>query len=183
LNNKVAPEVIEVFVVIKEDTHQYYLLKVQRKGFDVYCFHPGLGAHHTVHESGVTHFTKEPESSKPRAELPIMMFSGEAGTPHENGFIRKSLKDLGAASCIYHTIYQIDSLSKEYKEFNRSVGECFVIDKGLFSKDAELIEIGVWAVPARNEISFQFNNPDIPAGLLYKVTHCDPQIWIYARPF
>ena len=58
-----------------------------------------------------------------------------------------------------------------------------MIDTDLLSKDTKLIEIGVWAVPDRNKVSFEFNNPNIPADLLYKVAHCEPQIWIYARPF
>jgi hypothetical protein len=58
-----------------------------------------------------------------------------------------------------------------------------VIDKKLLPKDAGGVEVGVWAVPDRNKISFEFNNPGISADLLYKVTKCEPQIWIYARPF
>ena len=58
-----------------------------------------------------------------------------------------------------------------------------MIDKDLFSKDIGLIEIVVWAVPAKNKVSFEFNNPDIPTDLLYKVDQCESQIWTYARPF
>lgn len=61
-------------------------------------------------------------------------------------------------------------------------GECFVIDKKLFPKDNRGVEVGIWAVPERNRISFEFNNQDIPEKLLYKVIQCEPQIWIYARP-
>jgi hypothetical protein len=129
------------------------------------------------------HFQSEEQTSKPREELPVIMFDGEAGTPSGKGIIREHLVDLGRASCIYTTVYSIDLLSKDYRKFNRSAGECFVIDKGLFSKDTSLIEIGVWAVPARNKVSFQFNNPNIPVNLLHKVDQCEPQIWIYARPF
>ena len=112
-----------------------------------------------------------------------MMFNGEAGTPSGKGIIREPLADLGRASCIYTTVYRIDSLSKDFQKFNRSVEECFIINKDFFSNDIKLIEIGVWAVPARNKISFEFYHPNILAGLLYKVTQCEPQIWIYARPF
>ncbi len=174
---------IEVFVVIKDGTHRYYLLKVQRRGFDVYCFPPHLGVHYSLHESGEAHFRSEGKASKPREELPVIMFDGEAGTPSGKGIIREHLVDLGRASCIYTTVYPIDSLSNDFQKFDRSAGECFVIDKDLFSKDTSLVEIGVWAVPARNKVSFEFNNPDISAGLLYKVVQCEPQIWIYARPF
>ncbi len=174
---------IEVFIVIKDGAHQYYLLKVVRRGFDVYCFPPHLGVHYSLHESGEAHFRSEGKASKPRKELPVAMVMGEAGTPTGRGIIREHLVDLGRASCIYTTIYPIDSLSKDFQKFDRSPGECFVIDKGLFSEDTSLIVVGVWAVPARNTVSFEFNNPNIPANLLYKVAQCEPQIWIYARPF
>ena len=174
---------IEVFIVIKDGTVRYYLLKVIRRGFDVYCIPPHLGVHYSLHESGEAHFQSEGEASKPREELPVIMFDGEAGTPSGKGIIREHLVDLGRASCIYTTVYPIDSLSNDFRKFNRRAGECFVIDKGLFSEDTSLIEIGVWAVPARNKVSFEFNNRNIPANLLYKVAQCEPQIWIYARPF
>jgi len=174
---------IEIFIVIKDGPHRYYLLKVQRRGFDVYCFPPHVGVHYSLHESGEAHFRSEGKASKPREELPVIMFDGEAGTPSGEGIVREHLVDLGRASCIYTTIYPIDSLSNDFQEFNRSAGECFVIDKDLFSNDTKLIQIGVWAVPTRNKVGFEFNNPNIPADLLYKVAHCEPQIWIYAQPF
>jgi len=42
------------------------------------------------------------------------------------------------------------------------------------------VYIGLWYVPSRNKASFEFNNPDIPEYLLYKVTQCEPQIWAFA---
>lgn len=174
---------IEVFIVIKDGTDRYYLLKVIQRGFDVYCIPPALGVHYSLHESGESHFSSEGKAKKPREELPAIMIGGEAGTPSGKGIIREPLVDLGHASCIYSTIYPIDSLSEDFQKFNRRVEKCFVIDKGLFSQGASYIEIGVWAVPARNKVSFEFNNPNIPANLLYKVDQCEPQIWIYARPF
>ena len=175
---------IEIFVVIKDGTNQYYLLKIQKRGSDVYFFPPRLGVHYSLHESGEAHFQPEMQTSKPRETLPVIMFNGEAGTPSGKGIEREQLADLGRASCMYATVYSIDSLSKNFQKFNRSsVEECFVINKDLFSKDIKSIEIGVWAVPARNKVSFEFNNPDIPEDLLYRVTSCEPQIWTYARPF
>jgi len=178
-----SPQTIEVFVVIKDGTQTYYLLKVQRRGFDVYCFPPHLGMHYTVHESGEAHFKSEGKGSSPRDELPLIMFDGEAGTPSNKGITRESLVDLGRASCIYTTVYRINSLSDDFRRFNRSAKVCFVIDRELFPKDASFIEIGVWAVPTRNKISFESNIPNIQENLLYKVAQCEPQIWIYARPF
>ena len=112
----------------------------------------------------------------------MILIAGEAGTPFGNGIIRAPLGDLGRAAAICTGIFEIDSLSSDYRKFNRSPTECFVIDKALFSEDTSLVEIGVWAVPDRNKVSFEFNVPNIPADLLYNVAQGDPQIWIYARP-
>jgi len=174
---------ISVFIVIKDGTHRYYLLKVVRRGFDVYCIPPHLGVHYSLHESGEAHFRFEGKAEEPGEEPPVALVEGEAGTPIGKGIIRAPLGELGRASCICTALYPIDSLSNDFRKFDRSAGECFVIDTDLFSKDTSFVEIGVWAVPDRNKVSFEFNNPDILADLLYKVAHGDPQIWIYARPF
>ena len=80
---------IEIFIVIKDGIHQYYLMKVIRRGFDVYCIPPHLGIHYTVHESGEAHFRSEGKTKKPRKELPVIMFDGEAGEPSGKGIICK----------------------------------------------------------------------------------------------
>ena len=100
MNNQVAPEVIEVFVVIKEGTHQYYLLKVERRDFDVYCFLPDLGVHHSLHCSGESHFRYEGKVTKPGEEPPVALIMGEAGTPIKNGIRSASLRGLGRAAGI-----------------------------------------------------------------------------------
>jgi len=174
---------IEVFIVVKGGADWYYLLKVVRRGFDVYCFLPDLGVHHSLHESGEAHFRSEGKVAKPRREPPVALIMGEAGTPIKNGIRSASLCGLGHASGICTAILSIDSLSKDFRRFDRSAGECFVIDRELFPKDAGGVEVGVWAVPDRNKVSIEFNNPNISANLLYKLTQCEPQIWIYARPF
>jgi len=174
---------IEIFIVIKDGIHRYYLLKVVRRGFDVYCIPPDLGVHYSLHESGESHFRSEGKAAKPREEPPVALAMGEAGTPIGKGIIRAPLGDLGRASGICTAIYPIDSLSQDFRKFGRSAGKCFVIDTDLFSKDTSFVEIGVWAVPDRNKVSFEFNNPNIPANVLYTVVQCEPQIWIYARPF
>ena len=174
---------IEIFIVINDGTHRYYLLKVVRRGFDVYCIPPDLGVHYSLHESGESHFRSEGKAAKPGEEPPVALVMGEAGTPIGKGIIRAPLGNLGCASGICTAIFSIDSLSHDFRKFDRSAGECFVIDTELFSKDIRGVEVGVWAVPDRNKVSFEFNNPNIPASLLYKVAQCEPQIWIYARPF
>jgi hypothetical protein len=173
---------IRVFIVIKDGTYRYYLLKVERRDFDVYCFLPDLGVHHSLHRSGESHFRYEGKAAKPREEPPVALVMGEAGTPIKNGIRSTSLRGLGRACGICTAIFSIASLSRDIRKFNRSARECFVIDTEPFSKDTKGVEVGVWAVPDRNKVSFEFNNPNIPADLLYKVTQCEPQIWIYARP-
>ncbi len=174
---------IEVFVVIKDGTHQYYLLKVQRRGFDIYCFLPDLGVHHSLHKSGESHFRYEGKAAEHGEEPPVALVMGEAGTPIKNGIRSTSLRGLGRASGICSAIFSIGSLSQDFRKFNKGARECFVIDKGLFSKDTRGVVVGVWAVPERNMVSFAFNNPNILENLLYKVAQCEPQIWIYACPF
>jgi hypothetical protein len=115
--------------------------------------------------------------------LPVALIMGEAGTPSGKGIIRAPLSDLGRASGICSAVFSIDSLSQDFQTFNRSEEECFVIDAGLFPKGTKGVGVGVWAVPTRNKASFEFNNPNIPTNLLYKVAYCEPQIWVYARPF
>ena len=171
---------VELFIVIKEGIEKYYLLKVVRRGFDVYCFPPGLGVHYSRHKSGEAHFRSEEKATKLGDELPIMMMDGEAGPPTGEGFQHATLDDLGVASDIFNTFYPIDSLDREYRKFDRIVQECFVIDKDLLPKDTSMIQVGVSAVPARNKISFEFPNRKIPANLLYKVETCEPQIWVFA---
>ena len=174
---------IKVFIVIKDSAYRYYFLKVERRDFDVYCFLPDLGVHHSLHSSGESHFRYEGRAAKSGEEPPVALIMGEAGTPIKNGIRSTSLRGLGRASCICTAIFSIASLSRDFRKFNRSAGKCFVIDTELFSKDTKAVEVGVWAVPDRNKVSFEFNNPNIPANLLYKVAQCEPQIWIYARPF
>ena len=178
-------EVIEVFVVIKDGTHRYYLLKVQRRGFDVYCFPPHLGVHYSLHESGESHFRFEGKAAKHGEEPPVALVMGEAGIFIGEVIKCARLDNLGHASGICTATYSIDALSNDFQEFYRSAEKCFVIDidKEPFSKDTKGVEVGVWAVPDRNRISFESNNPNIPEDLLYKLAQCEPQIWIYARPF
>lgn len=172
---------MELFIVIKEGTEKYYLQKIIRRGFDVYCCPPSLGVHYSLHKSGEAHFQTE-KQKKPIDELPIIMMDGEAGPRTGKGIQHKELADLGVASGIFTTIYSISSLRKEYKKFGRSAGQCFVIDKDSLPKDISLLQIGIWAVPARNKVSFEFNNPNIAKELLYIVDQCEPQIWVFAQP-
>lgn len=175
--------VFEVFIVIKDGTDHYYLLKVERRGFDVYCFLPHL-VHYTKHESGETHFRADRKAGKPEEQQPVVLQDGEAGRPINGGFMSKSLRELGNAYRICSVSCPIDSLSHDFPKFNRSAGECFVIDTDSFPKGTSFVNVEVWAVPASNKASFEFNNPDVPADALYKkVAQDDLQIWMYAQPF
>ena len=176
------PATIEIYIVMKDRPLQYYLLKVIRRGFDVYCIPPHLGVHYSVHASGEAHFRFEGKAQTQKEEPPVVLMDGEAGTPIGNGIIRAPLSDLGRASGICTALFPIDSLSTDFEKFDRKPRECFVINANSLPDDTSWVEIGVWAVPNRNRVSFEFNNPNIPADLLYKVAQGEPQIWIYARP-
>ena len=171
----------EIFVVMKDGADMYYFLKIERHNFDVYCFLPDLGVHHSLHSSGESHFRHEQKRATDREEPPVALVMGEAGTPIENGIMSSSICGLGRASGICTAIFSTVSLSQDFQKFNRKAKECFVIDKNFLSECVTGIEVGVWAVPERNKISFEFNNQNISPNLLYKVVSCEPQIWIYAR--
>ena len=169
--------------MIKDGTDQYYLMKVLRRGLDIYCIPPHLGVQYSLHESGEAHFRSEGKAAQLGEEPPVALVEGEAETPMGKVIIRALLGDPGRASGICSAVFSIDSLSQYFQTFNRSGVECFVIDAGLFPKGTRGVEVGVWAVPARNKASFEFNNRNVPTNLLYKVAYCEPQIWVYARPF
>jgi hypothetical protein len=171
----------EVYISIKDGSLQYYLLKVVKRNFDVYCIPPNLGIHYTLHESGQSHFRYEAKPGDSVEQLPVALLMGEAGTLSDNNIVVSSIKDTGRALNICNVIFSIKELYNDFQKFDRKVSECFVIDKALFPSDTDSIMVGVWAVPERNKASFEFNNRDIDGALLYKVAHCDPQIWILAR--
>lgn len=174
---------IEIYIVLKEGVHKYYLAKVERCDFDVFCFLPKSDFHLTLHESGESHIRDERGAKKPIEGLPVVLVMGQAGEITDKGIICESLSGLGCSICICTAIFPITSLSDDFRKFNRNAEKCFVIDKSLFPKNNKEVEVGIWAVPERNKISFEFNNPGIPEKLLYKVVQCEPQIWIYARLF
>ncbi len=80
--------------MIKDGTDRYYLLKVMRRGFDVYCIPPHLGGHYSLHGSGESHFRYEEKAAKSGEEPPVALVMGEAGTPIGKGIIRAPLGDL-----------------------------------------------------------------------------------------
>jgi len=174
-------EELEIFTVITDGKQKYYLMKIERRNSDVYCFHPNLGVHFSFHKSGRMHFRHEKESKKFRKQPAVALVMGEAGTPVDNDIVSASLNKIGVASGICTAIYSMTSLKQDLRKFNRNVDNCFVIDMRLFPKDTKVIEVGIWAVPPGNKISFEFNNPDVRDDLLFKVESCEPQIWIYAN--
>jgi hypothetical protein len=131
---------IEVYLIIKDSTQQYYLLKVVRRDFDVYCFIPDLGAHHSLHRSGESHFRHEGKVAKPGGEPPVALIMGEAGKPIKNGIKSTSLCGLGRAAGICTAIFSIASLNQDFRKFKRSTVECFVIDTELFPKETKAVQ-------------------------------------------
>jgi len=93
-----------------------------------------------------------------------------------------SLTNLGTASRICTVVCPTTKPAQDYQRFERRLADCFVIDMGVLPKDTTGLEIGVWAVPERNQASFESYHRDVPTNMLYKVTGCEPQVWVYARP-
>lgn len=158
-------------------------MKIERRDFDVYCFIPDLGFHHSRHESGESHFRSENQEINPFEQPPIWIMMGEAGTIDGKSVLCNTLVNLGHASGICSVCYSITSLNQDYRKFNRNPKYCFTIDKTLLLNNSDTIIVNVWAVPKRNEYSFYWNNQNIHEKLLYKVSDCEPQIWIYALPY
>ena len=107
---------------------------------------------------------------------------GEAGTPSGRGYMTMSLKDAGAAIKVCGAIFTAENPSLDYEPFNRDTSKCFVIDHANDLSGASEFEVGVWAVPARNEPSFYHHVPEVCEEDVYKIDHIEPQVWIYARP-
>jgi hypothetical protein len=173
---------IEFRVLIKDGVNYYYILKVERSNSETFCFIPDSGFHFTEHKSGEAHIQPENSEETPAKGIPIAITTGSAGPPCGSGFRHEPTRDLGIASSITDLIIPLDSLDSEFRRYNRSIEGCFIIDKALLPENTSLVHIGLWHVPSRNEFSFEFNNKDIPEYLLYKVSQCEPQIWVFAKP-
>ena len=173
--------ILDIYVVFQDGSNRFYFLKVERRDLDVYCFVPKLGAHFSRHQSGESHFKSEGYPVSPEEQPPVIMI-GPAGETILNGVLATRLVDLGTASRICTAIFPISSLSEDFRRFNRKITNCFVVDRDLVPHGSSGLEIGVWAVPSRNKISFDWNNPGIPETFMLRATQCEPQIWLYARP-
>ena len=174
---------IEFRILIKDGGDYYYILKVEHRDSETLCFYPDAGFHFTEHKSGEAHIRAEKNKKRATKGIPIAITTGSAGEPFGKGFRHETPKDLGVGYSITDLLVPLDSLHSEFRKYNQGVEECFVINKDLFPKDTSLVHIGIWYVPSRNKASFEFNNPDIPEYLLYKVAQCEPQIWAFAAPF
>lgn len=158
-------------------------MKVEHRDSETLGFFPHAGFHFTEHKSGEAHIQTEKNEERPAKGIPIAITTGSAGPPQGIGFRHKTPEDLGAAYSITEFFVPIDSLESEFQKYNRSIEGCFIIDKALFPEDTHFVHIGLWYVPSRNTASFDFNNKDIPKGLLYKITLCEPQTWIFYKAF
>jgi hypothetical protein len=171
----------EIRVVLQDGIDRFYLLRVERRDLDVYCFVPKLGAHFSRHRSGESHFRQERKSLSPDDQPPVIMI-GPAGEVVPNGILEAPLADPGSASRICTAVFPIRKPVEDFQRFGRKTVDCFIIDARMLPKDTTGLEIGVWAVRERNKISFEWDHRDIPADMVHKVTKCAPQIWVYARP-
>ena len=178
-----ASDKIEFRVLIKDGDTYYYILKLERHESETFCFFPCAGFHFTEHQSGEAHIQAERNEGRPSEGIPIAVTTGAAGRPCGSGFRHETPKGLGSSSLITNVFVPLGSLDSEYQKYHRNVEGSFIIDKALLPDNTSFIHIGLWHVPSRNEASFWFNNKDIPEGLLYKLTKCEPQIWAFAKPF
>ena len=174
---------IEFRVLIKDGVNYYYILKVEHQDSETFCFFPDAGFHFAEHKSGEAHIQTEKNKERPAKGIPIGITTGSAGQRWGSGFRHRTPEDLGVAYSITDLLIPLGSLESEFQKYHRSVEGCFIIDKALFSEDTSLAHIGLWYVPSRNKASFEFNNKDIPEYLLHRVIQCEPQIWIFAKPF
>ena len=117
--------------MIDDGINRYYLLKVIRRGFDVYCIPPHLGIHFSVHASGRSHFTNEEAPGQNVDEMPVALMAGEAGIMMGRDIVRSPLSAEGPATGICTAIYPIDSLEDDFPMFDRNRKNMFVIDVGL----------------------------------------------------
>ena len=171
---------IEFRVLIKDGVNYYYILKVEHRNSETFCFFPDAGFHFTEHKSGEAHIQAEKNEERPAKGIPIAITTGSAGQPCGSGFRHETPEDLGVADLITDLIVPLNSLDPDHQKYNRSIEGCFIIDNVLLPEDSNFVHIGLWYVPSRNEASFEF---DIPEYLLHKVIQCEPQIWIFAEPF
>ena len=170
----------EIYIVIDDGNNRYYLLKVVRRGLDVYCFPPELGIHVSVHASGEIHFTNEDGPGK-KEGLPIALMMGQAGRMMGRGIFGVPLIVDGPAVGICTAIYPVTDLSEDFTVFDRNRPNIFVIDASAFPPDTAFVTVGVWGVPDRNQTMFTWNYPDIPDESIYKSSG-EPPIWVYAQP-
>jgi hypothetical protein len=177
-----ASDKMEFRVLMKDGDSYYYILKVEHHDLETLCFFPNAGFHFTEHQSGEAHIKAERSEEGPAKGIPIAITTGAAGEPCGSGFRHETPKGLGHSSLITDLLVPLDSLDSEYQKYHRNVEGCFIIDKAHLPDNTSLVHIGLWYVPSRNEVSFWFNNKDIPEYLLYKVTQCEPQIWAFAKP-
>ena len=174
---------IEFRVLIEDGDNYYYILKVEHHDLETFCFLPDAGFHFTEHQSGEAHIQTEKSGERPAKGIPIGITTGSAGQPCGTGFRHETPQDLGVAYSITDLFVPLDSLDSEFEKYRRDVMGCFIIDRALLPENTSLVHIGLWHVPSRNKASFEFNNKDIPAYLLHRVTQCEPQIWAFAKPF
>lgn len=172
---------LEMRVVLQNGSDRFYLLRVERRNFDVYCFVPNLGGHLSRHRSGESHFKAESKLVSPEEQPPVIMI-GPAGEPIKNGVVETSLANLGIASRILTAIFPTNCPSKDFPRFCRKTTRCFVVDTDTLPKTTSGLEVGVWAIPESNRISFECHHNDVPSHMVYKVTECEPEIWVFARP-
>lgn len=116
---------IEFRVLIKDGVNYYYILKVEHRNSETFCFFPDAGFHFTEHKSGEAHIQPEKNEERPAKAIPIAITTGSAGQPYGSGFRHETPRDLGVASSITDLIVPLDSLDSEFQKYNRSIEGVF----------------------------------------------------------
>ena len=174
---------LEVAVAVQDGKSLYHVLKISRRGDDIYCIPPHSGLHYSLHESGKGHFRPDSRGKGDSKEAPpIILMEGEAGTPSGDGIIRSPLSYAGRALCVCTYMIPISDLANGFRELKPKYKKRCVFDKSWWPEDTTWIRGGVWAVPENNEPSFYQSEPSIAENMLYKVADIEPQIWIFALP-
>ena len=132
--------------------------------------------HVSVHASGVIHFTQE-EGRGNGDQIAIALMMGQAGVMKGKGIVGTPLSDEGPAVKICSAIYPITDLADDFRTFERTRENVFVIDASKFSEGVTGIVIGVWGVPRRNQDQFWWNNRSISEEMVFK-SPGTPPIWI-----
>ncbi len=174
-------------VVLKDGADYYYVCKVIRKDFNVYCIPPYLGIDLSLHKTYIPPSRMRPVFNDFQKNSSVVIAAGEEGIALNYRIVRVPLRNIKEACCICAVVIPIDEPINDFEKYTRSLTGCYIVDKNHYRippvSSLTMIEIGVWAVPSGNQASFKQKRPGVIENSLYKIKGFEPQIWMYACPF